>query len=644
MTRKTGKPRKQASSSGAGDKPRSAPGRRVIEPARSAKNFGRTDLLIAVALAAATLTVYGQVISHQFIGLDDDLYILDNSMVNAGLTLRGIAWAFSTFHAANWHPLTWLSHMIDVQLFGLNAGGHLLVNSLIHVSNTLLVFLFLKRVTGARWRSALIAALFALHPLHVESVAWAAERKDTLAAFFGLLSLLAYARYVEAVSWKRYALVALTLGLGLMAKPMLVTWPFVLLLLDYWPLGRLEWKPADGIKRFAKASLPLIREKIPLFCLVAASMIVTYIAQSRGGAVQGFINAPLSWRVSNAVVAYTKYLLLTFWPSGLGVYYPFSSEGVPAWQVAGALVLLAAITATAMREASRRPYLITGWLWFLGTLVPVIGLVQVGGQAMADRYHYLPSIGLFVALVYGVADLAAARRVGAVTIAAAAATALVVLAALAGMQVRRWRDSVTLFEHTLSVTSDNVVVQYNLGQVLGKQGRYDEALPHFEEALRIKPDFFDALMNVGFTLSAQGKPAEAIGFYNKAVSVQPGSAKAHQQLGLVLVKLEKKDEALQQFYKALELAPNDADIRTNLGLMLARLGKFREAAEQLNEALRLNPNSAEAHNNLGLVFLAAGKPEESLAHFSAALRLKPDLAVAQDNLKRAQGQIDARAK
>jgi protein O-mannosyl-transferase len=600
--------------------------------------------LIAAALAAATLAVYGQVIRHQFISLDDDLYIRDNPMVGGGLTLKGIAWAFTTFHAANWHPLTWLSHMVDSQVFGLNAGGHLFVNALIHVSNTLLLFFFLKRVTGVRWRSAIVAALFALHPLHVESVAWAAERKDTLATFFGLLSLLAYARYAEATSWKRYALVALWLGLGLMAKPMLVTWPFVLLLLDYWPLRRLEWRPADGIRRFARAWLPLIREKLPLFCLVAASIVVTYAAQSHGGAVRGFVDAPLSLRLSNALVSYAKYLLLTVWPSGLGVYYPFSPAGVPTWQLVAALVLVATMTAIALREASKRAYLITGWLWFLGTLFPVIGLVQVGGQAMADRYHYIPSIGLFLALVFGLADLAIAWRIGRVSTAVVSTAGLLLFGSLTALQISRWRNSMTLFEQTLSVTSDNLVVHYNLGHVLGQQRKYDEAVPHFAEALRIKPDFFDALLNMGVTLLEQGKPAEAISYYHRALGVEPDSAKAHMQLALALVQQEKGDDALQQFYKALELAPNDPDIRTNLGLMLARQGKLSEATAQLNEALRLNPASAEAHNNLGLVFLMAGQPEKSLPHFSTALDLKPNFTVARDNLRRAQRQIDARQK
>jgi Flp pilus assembly protein TadD len=639
VARKTGKA-KQASSTSARDK--SLGKRRDAASASSAGSMDRTDLMIAAAIAVVTVAVYAQVAGHQFISLDDDLYIVDNAMVNRGLTIKGIAWAFSTFHAANWHPLAWLSHMTDCWLFGLNAGGHLLVNSAIHILNSLLVFVFLKRATGARWPSALVAALFALHPLHVESVAWAAERKDTLAAFFGLLCLVAYESYVEAPSRKRYLVVTLTLAFGLMAKPMLVTWPLVLLLVDYWPLRRIDWQPADGIKKLVVALRPLVVEKIPLFLMIAGSMVVTYLAQARGGAVAGLTNAPVSWRVSNAAVAYAKYLIRTFWATRLGVYYPFSPEGVPVWQAVAAVLLLAGITVFALRESRRRRYLIVGWLWFLGTLVPVIGLVQVGGQAMADRYHYLPSIGLFVAIVFGVAE-PAVRTLGQRAILAAVTIVLVVCCALTAIQVSRWRNSETLFEHTLSVTSDNLVIQYDLGHVLGKQGRYDEALAHFAETLRVKPDFFDGLINTGFTLSESGRPAEAVGFYNRALEVQPGSAKAHQDLGLVLVKLDKKEEALQEFYRAKDLAPGDAGIRTNLGLMLGRLGRLREAADQLNDAIRLNPNSAEAHNNLGLVLMAAGKPEESIAYFATALRLKPDLAGAQDNLRRAQTQISGKS-
>ena len=360
--------------------------------------------------------------------------------------------------------------------------------------------------------------------------------------------------------------------------------------------------------------------------------------------MRGFVDAPLSLRLSNALVSYAKYLLLTVWPSNLGVYYPFSPAGVPTWQLAAALVLVTLITAIALRQARTRPYLIMGWLWFLGTLVPVIGLVQVGGQSMADRYHYIPSIGLFVAIVFCLSDLATTWRIGRVEIAVVSATGLLLFGSLTAFQISRWRDSATLFEHTLSVTSDNLVVHYNLGHVLGQEKRFDEAVPHFVEALRIKPDFFDALVNMGVTLLEQGKPDEAISYYHRALGVEPYSAKAHMQLALALVKQEKGDDALVQFYKAMELAPNDPDVRTNLGLMLARKGKLSEAISQLDEALRLNPDSAEAHNNLGLVFLMAGQPEKSLSHFSTALDLKPNFTVALDNLRRAQRQIDAHKK
>src|SRR6266403_900053 len=392
---------------------------------RTSALFGRMNFLIAGALAIVTHAIYAQVIGHQFITLDDPTYIQENPMVNRGVTLAGLAWAFTTFHAANWHPLTWISHMIDCQLFGTNAGRHLLVNALIHVANTLLVFWFLLRTTHARWPSALVAALFALHPLHVESVAWASERKDTLSTFFGLLSLIAYARYTEGPSISRYAWIAITLALGLLAKPMLVTWPFLMLLLDYWPLGRLEDPMMKKRRRGAshtpsrnygvagrKAAIGiawLVWEKLPLFALVAASAMITFIAQSHGGAVRTLVHAPIGFRLPNAVVSYAKYLLLTFWPNDLAVYYPFA--GIPAWQIIGAAFLLIGITVFCVSQRRIRPYLVVGWLWFLGTLAPVIGIVQVGGQIMADRYFYIPSIGLFIALVFRLADIAKSWRV-----------------------------------------------------------------------------------------------------------------------------------------------------------------------------------------------------------------------------------------
>ena len=552
---------------------------RDVDRAQSLKIFGRTELFIALGLVVMTLALYAQVMNHQFILLDDNLYVRKNPIVNRGLTLTGIGWAFTTFHASNWHPITWLSHMLDCQMFGLNAGGHLMVSALIHASNTLLLFLFLRRTTGTKWQSAIVAALFALHPLHVESVAWVAERKDTLSTFFGLLTLVAYARYVETPSWKRYVSVAVALVLGLMAKPMLVTWPFVLLLLDYWPLQRFHWQPATRTTGFIKALMPLVREKLPLFCLAAASMVITFIAQSHGGAVRTFVQVPVSLRLSNTIVSYAKYLFLTVWPSDLAVYYPFSREGVPFWQVVCAIVVLAVITVLALRQASKRPYLLVGWLWFVGTLVPVIGLVQVGGAAMADRYYYVPSIGLFVALVFGLSDLAAGLGIHRIIIGALAVAALSILACLTAVQIGRWRNNVSLFQYSSSVTPENRMIENNLGTVLGASGRYDEAAAHFGKALRTKSDFLEVI--------------------------------------------------------------SDSDIRENLGLLLARQGKATEAMEQLNEALRLNPNNAEAHDTLGVLLLRSGRAEESILHFSTAIRLKPELAGARENLKRAQGQINA---
>lgn len=644
MSKKTGKARRPDSPPAHSDTPRPAEKRSAASPAPGKRPSYGLDIAIALGLAVATMVVYGQVINHQFISLDDDLYISNNPMVSRGLSAEGIKWAFTTFHAANWHPLTWLAHMLDSQLFGLVAGRHLLVNALIHVGNTLLLYAIFRRLTGKLWASAMVAALFALHPLHVESVAWAAERKDTLSIFFGLLAMLAYVRYTESASWKRFAPVVVAMALGLMAKPMLVTLPFVLLLLDYWPLRRLQWHPAERLKNLPKALLPLVREKLLLFALIAVSMVLTYLAQSRGGAVRTLADQPLSLRFGNALISYAKYVLLTFWPTGLGVYYPFSPANLPGWQMVLAFLLLASITLFAARQAAKLPYVLVGWLWFLGTLVPVIGIVQVGGQALADRYHYLPSIGLFVAMVFAASDFIERKPMPRAAVATGAAILLLLLGARASAQVGLWRDSVTLFSHTLSVTSDNLVMEYNLGHVLGRQGKSDEAVKHFAEAIRINPNFYDALFNMGVTLAAQGKFAEAIDYFERALRVEPDNSKAHMEKALAFAKQGKLAEALPSFYKALELAPNDADVRTNLGLALLQQGKVEDAIGQLNEALRLNPNSAEAHNNMGLALLAQGKAQQSIAHFSAALRLKPQMAVAQENLKRAQAQSNAQPK
>ena len=596
-----------------------------------------TFALIATGLAITTFGIYAQVIGHRFITIDDLSYIEENSMVNRGVTFGGLAWAFTTFHQGNWHPLTWIAHMIDSELFGVFAGGHLLVNALMHVANTLLVFWFLLGTTRARWPSALVAALFALHPLHVESVAWAAERKDTLSTFFGLLSLIAYARYAGAPSISRYAWTAIALALGLLAKPMLVTWPFVMLLLDYWPLRRFE---ITSRREVATKVWPLVREKLPLFALAAASAVVTSIAQSHAGAVRTLTEFPFTLRLSNALVSYAKYLLLTFWPNDLVVYYPFPASGIPVWQIIGAALLLIGITAFCFFQSRKHSgYLIVGWLWFLGTLVPVIGLIQVGGQAMADRYFYIPSIGLFIALVFGLADVAERRRVAPWLSAAIGGVVLVVLATLTNAQIRWWTDSFTLFKHALTVAPPSVAVEDSLGYAMQRSGRLDEAAAHYEKALQIKPDDYMSLLYLGVARFYQGRVTEAIEYAQAAIRSQADSPKAHNLLGMALAKQNHNEAALEEVRRAVELAPKDADIRNDLGLVLAQLGRIPEAINEFHEAVRLNPNNAVAHANLGLALLAAGKPQESVPEFEAALQLNPEFKAAADGLRQAQAQL-----
>jgi len=608
--------------------------------------FGRTDLLILLGLAVVTFGIYAQVIGHRFITFDDPTYIQENPMVNRGVTLAGLGWAFTTFYAGNWHPLTWIAHMIDSQLFGMFAGGHLLVNALIHAANTLLLFWFLFRTTHARWSSALVAALFALHPLHVESVAWAAERKDTLSTFFGLLSLIAYTRYAEAPSIRRYAWVAVMLALGLLAKPMLVTWPFVMLLLDYWPLRRFanlmgkEHQRSASHRTAAAGIGSLVWEKLPLFALVAASAVITFLAQSHGGGVRTFTEAAVTLRLSNALVSYAKYLLLACWPNDLVVFYPFPKAGIPAWQIIGAALLLIAITAFCFSQRKLRPYLIVGWLWFLGTLIPVIGLVQVGGQIMADRYFYIPSVGLFIAIVFGLADIAERRRVAPWLSAVIANVVLLVLAALTNAQIHRWSDSFTLFKHALAVAPPSALAEDCLGLALHKSGQLDEAVPHFEKALQLRSDDYLALLTMGVTRFYQGRVPEAIEYAQAAIRSNADRPKAHNLLGMSFAKQNRNEAALDEMRRASELDPKDAEIRNDLGLVLARLGRIPEAIDQFHKAVRLDPsNAASAHANLGWALLHSGKPRESISEFEAALHLNPEFKTAVDGLRQAQAQL-----
>jgi tetratricopeptide (TPR) repeat protein len=435
----------------------------------------------------------------------------------------------------------------------------------------------------------------------------------------------------------------MTLALGLLAKPMLVTWPFVMLLLDYWPLRRFDLTSREKV---TTKVWPLLREKLPLFALVAASAVITSLAQSRGGTVRTFQEFPIALRLANALASYVKYVLLTFWPNDLAVYYPYTTAGTPAWQIICAAFLLIGITALCFLQRKIRPYLVVGWLWFLGTLVPVIGIVQVGGQTMADRYFYIPSIGLFIVIAFGLADIAKTRRVAPSFSAAVASGILLALAILTNAQIHRWSDSFTLFKHTLAVTPPNLMIENNLGSALSRSGLHDEAGAHFEKALEIIPAhydslLYDALLNMGITRFYQNRLPEAIEYCQSALRLRPDAPKAHDLLGMALATQGHGEAALDEMWRAAELAPNDADIQKDLGVTLARLGRIPESIDHFHEALRLNPYNASAHNNLGLSLLESGKPGESIPEFEAALRLNPELQGAADNLRRAQAQLSS---
>jgi len=484
-------------------------------------------LFLCLALVAACLAAYLQVQDFEFNTCDDDMYVYDNPMVRGGLSGAGVRWAFTAFHAANWHPLTWLSHQLDCQLYGLRAGGHHLTNLFFHVANTLLLFLFLAHTTREVWASVLVAALFAVHPMHVESVAWVAERKDVLSTFFWLAVMWAYAWYVAAPLVWRYLAVLLLFALGLMAKPMLVTLPLVLLLLDYWPLGRLpdeSSKAARGRPRpltqpRLKQVRPLLTEKLPLLALTAFSCVITLIAQKSAGAMMSLAGLPLTERLANAMVAYVSYIRKVFWPYPMAFFYPLTP--VPWWQALSAALLLAVISGVVWRTRRRRPYLLVGWLWFLGTLVPVIGLVQVGGQAMADRYTYVPYIGLFIMLAWGLREaVASLPRFKALV----AASVLLLLAAsvyATWRQAGYWQDSEALFHHALKVTKNNYMAYNHLGMALNLQGRYAQAAEMFKKTIEISPAYSHAYNNLAITYAYRGRLDEAVELFKTAIRLNP---------------------------------------------------------------------------------------------------------------------------
>jgi tetratricopeptide (TPR) repeat protein len=597
----------------------------------------RSKIYTSLFLAVITFAVYWQTVNHQFVSYDDGVYITENPHVKAGLTMEGVNWAFTATQGSNWHPITWLSHMLDVSMFGLRPGPHHLMNAAYHAANTALLFLLLLRMTGARWPSVFAAALFALHPMHVESVAWASERKDVLSAFFWILTLLLYERYVKHPGRMRYFLTLCAFILGLMSKPMLVTLPLVMLLMDYWPLGRMTGltdQRAPGISVLKPCLWRLILEKAPFFAMSAIISIVTIYAQHKGGAIASVSGLPFSFRAINALWSCVLYMGKMIWPLHLAVIYPIPST-LTILQGLFSGLLLAGISAIAVRSAKQHPYFLTGWLWYLITLVPVIGLVQVGRQSMADRYTYIPFIGLFIVIAWGLQTSAGDNRFRRAAVSAVAVIMTVALSACAWLQIGYWKDSITLFSHAIKTVPDNYIAHENLGYALAQDGSLDEAIYHYTESLRISPDYERALTGMGNVLVKQGKIAEAIHYTNKALVLNPDSAEAHFNMGFALMSQGRDEEAARHYSEGLRSEPDNAEIHFILGVTLASKGRLNEGIRHFSEALRITPGFAEAHYSMGVALLRQGKFDDSIRHFSEALRIKPGFAEAGLSLKEA---------
>jgi protein O-mannosyl-transferase len=576
--------------------------------------FPYASLTVCGLLLAAVFLVFGQTIQHGYANYDDRTYICENRYLTEGSAADKIAWAFTTDRAANWHPLTWLSHLLDYSIYGLkNPGGHHLTSVLLHAASAILLFLALRRMTGDFWPSALAAALFAVHPLRVESVAWLAERKDVLSGLFFMLTLWAYARYTShSFSFSRYFAVAAFFALGLLAKPTLVTLPCVLLLLDYWPLERFQ-RQSSAVSR-------LILEKLPLFLVAAASCAMTLRAQHTAIEHSGDIALP--WRIGNAVVAYVAYLIQFFWPFDLAVMYPHPGDSLSPWAIAASAVALTAISVGVVMLRRRSPYLATGWLWYLGMLVPMIGLVQVGFQSRADRYTYLPQIGVCLMVAWSIRQAAvseAAKRRAFV----AASAALGILIGVAHQQAALWRDDETLWKHTLACTANNSTAHYHFGMAMVDQGRFDDAVEQYEKAKQIAPNDAKVHNNLGYALAKTGRIDDAIVEYNRSLAINPNLVTAHANLGVALRKKGRIDEAVSHFNAALKVDPDYAMAHNNLGAMLQEQGKLAQAILHYQKAVELQPNYDAARRNLDLAIRQLYHTPESLVRWREWIDLLP---------------------
>lgn len=586
----------------------------------------RSVLGVCLLLALAVFFIFGRTCGYGVVRFDDSEYFSSNYYVKAGLTWKGVLWAFQTGYASNWHPLTWLSLMLDVQIFGTGPAGPHLTNTILHAANAILLFLLIRRLTGSLGPSAFIAAVFAVHPLRVESVAWVSERKDVLSGLFFMLTLLMYARYVEQSKAQRpksklsYGLTLLFFALGLMSKPMLVTVPFLLLLLDYWPRNRFVLRDVNP-QLLPRRILRLIFEKLPFLVLSLASCVVTILAQRQ--AIKPMDALSPSLRLGNALTSYITYLVQLVWPENLAVYYPYRID-IPAWQTVGAGTLLFLITLLGVLAARRFPYFLTGWLWYLGMLVPVIGLVQVGGQSHADRYTYLPQIGLSLAIVWAMRDLTAFWHWRRPVLVVASFGVIAALTGCAWKQTSYWRNDESLWEHAIACTSGNYTAHNNLGYVLAAEGRTTEAIEHYQRALEINPDCAESDNNLGTVFLDQGQLDKALGYYRQALAIDPNFAEAHNNLGILLSKQGKTAEAIEHYQKAIELNPNRAEFYNNLGKLFATQGHAARAMAQFHKALEVEPDNAKVQYNLANVAFAQERWDEAVEYYQQALKQMPD--------------------
>jgi Tfp pilus assembly protein PilF len=572
---------------------------------------------IIAALMVAVFALYGQVATHDFLNFDDPDYVYENVHVLQGLTYTNVVWAFTTTHAANWHPLTWLSHMLDVQLFGLNPAGHHLVNVVLHALNSALLFLLLARITGTVWRAAVVAALFALHPLHVESTAWVAERKDLLCACFGLVCLHFYASYVMTRSLSRYLAVTAALVLSLLAKPMLVTLPFLMLLLDYWPLQCVAKTEVSSIPPLQR----LLLEKMPFLLIITTISVVTVFAQKSGQALATIQESPFSFRLANALVAYVTYLAKALWPGSLAILYPLP-EQIPLWKpvVAGALLLVCTILT--MLERRRRPYLVVGWLWYLGTLIPVIGLVQVGSQAMADRYTYVPLIGIFLMVVWGAAEITRQSPAVGVTV---VAVVLIGYSVVSWRQLSLWTNDVNIYRHTLAVTRNNWMIQNNLGYARLSAGDNEEANRHFRNALEINPQFAKAYFNLAQSLHQQGRIAESIATLRQAHERLPEDNTILNDLASYLLLSKEPTEAIKLLDTVVRTGGGKSpETYFNLGYAYGAQGDKEKAIDAYQQGIMADPKSVACRYNLAVELYNTGRYGEAASHFNQLLRLHPN--------------------